>query len=253
MAFENPFLSAKGQKERLSNAGKTVLSAITGKGVLQNTKSGQKETVLSKAASNPFGTALVLATAKSPKTALAAVKEAPKTVLATTLLAPAVVSAVASNPKGAAKTAGKAAGFTQDVANFGGNIASIKDGNDVIETVKENPVLSALTVLATGAAVKGGINAVSTGLNTYYLKENTEVSKDLLSNSPLNNTPKDNKQILNTLNPSESSAPKLISGSEIDSRKSSTSTAGGTATLSAPPAVNIQQNNYYGEKYLNKL
>lgn len=246
--FENKFLSVKGQKERLSNVGKTVVSAITGKGVLQETKSGQKETLLSKAASNPFGTALVIATAKvGPKNAVAAVKEAPKTVIGTTILAPVAVSAVASNPQGAAKTARKAAGFTQDLSNFGGNVASIKSFDDVITTAKENPVLAGAAVIGTGLAVKGGVSAISTAINTGAIRENTRATKDAVKDVIAGNP-------LPVGNPVASSGPQLVSGEQIDSRKSLTSTSGGTATLStAPPAVNIQQNNYFGEKYLNKL
>lgn len=247
LEFENKFLSAKGQKERLSNVGKTLVSSITGKGVLQETKKGQRDdTVLSKLASNPFGTALAIATLKNPKVALQAVKTAPKTTIGVSLGAPIVASAVASNPKGSLKTAEKATGIPKDVSNYVGNVVSIKSFDDVLTTAKENPVLTGLTVAGAGLAIKGGVSAISTAINTGAIRENTQATrnavKDVIAGNPLP-----------IGNPVSSSGPQLVSGEQIDARKSLTSTSGGSATLSAPPAVNIQQNNYFGEKYLNKL
>lgn len=238
--FENKFLSGAGQKERLANIGATLKAAVTGKGVKSNTGSKVVDTVLSKAASNPFGTAALAAVAVSPSTALAAVKTAPKTTIAATLAAPIVTSIAVSNPKGTAQTIGQASNLSQDVSNFAGNIASIKSGSDVLTTIEENPVLSAATVIGAGLVVKGAVGAAATAINTEAVRENTKVAAAAGASA------------IGAAMPALSdNQTKFVDSSVLPSIKN-TAPSTGPLTASTSGAVNIQQNNYFSEKFIKK-
>lgn len=121
--FKNKFFSVAGQKERLANAGKTIVAAVLPKSLGGGVSSTLNPTskvgkvankVLETAASHPFATAAVGAVAAKPKVAIAAVKEVAKGTanlvkkvtgsttgkVATAAATPAVVSKLAapSNP-----------------------------------------------------------------------------------------------------------------------------------------------------------
>lgn len=65
--FKNKFFSLAGQKERVTNVVKTVVSAVTLKGVKSNTGNAVVDKVLSSAASNPYVTAgIATAVVKAP-------------------------------------------------------------------------------------------------------------------------------------------------------------------------------------------
>jgi len=243
--FNQPFLSKAGQKERLQNVGATLKAAVTGKGVQSNTGAKIVDKPLSFLASNPFLTAGAAAVALNPSVALTAVKTAPKTTLGVSAAAPILTSAIVSNPKGASKLAGKAAGVTQDLSNFAGNVASINSFQDIATTAKENPLLTAGVIAGAGLAVKGGISAISTAINTGAIKENTNATRDILDltkNSGLSSGAANA--------PLSDSQTKFIPESKLTSTNTP---AAPNALPSSSAGVNIQQNNYYNTKYLKKL
>ncbi len=242
--FQNKFLSAAGQKERLNNAVQTLKSSVTGKSVSANTKSAVVNTVLSKAASNPFATAAVAAVAiTGPTAAFSAVKAAPKTVLGGVLAAPIVTSAVVSNPKGAATIAKKTAGATRDLSNYAGNLASINSIQDIIQTGKENPILSGATIAGAGLIIGKGVSGtIATLANTAAVRQNTEVAAAAgtsLINSQVAKEPKVAALLPNT------TVPALR-----EDIASSAPVAKNAAVAAAPTQAsgltnNVRQNNYY--------
>lgn len=244
--FENKFLSKAGQKERLTNVGATLKAAVTGKGVQSNTGFKVLDKPLSVLASNPFATAGVAAIAVTGLSAsAAAVKAAPKTVIGTTLAAPVITSAVVSNPKGAKKAVTSVSGVTKDLSNYAGNLASAKSLGDVIQAGKENPILAGATILAAGAAVKGGVSAISTAVNTGAIRANTAATKDVLDIAK-------NTGSLGAANaPLSDSQTKFIPESKISQTPGVSSSS--QQTPNTPGAYNIQQNNYYSEKYIKKF
>lgn len=251
------------QKKRLTNVKDVLVAAVTGKGVHSNTGAPVVDKVLSAAASNPFLTALPVGVAKAGGIAASAAlaQATPKVATATIIGTPILTSAVVSNPGGAVKTAKKAAGVTQDLSNFGGNLASIDSFEDVVTTAKENPVLSAGVIAATGLVVKGGVNAVTTVLNTQAVKENTETAK-----KSAESVLKTDAEIPNSLSlPSTkevipSNVPLTpatqVLGKEVAARTSNKTSRTRTSTKAAPQSQSLRitinnQGRTINTKYLN--
>jgi len=190
LAFENPFFSWAGQAERLSNAGATILSAITGKGVTSNTGIAVIDKPLSFLASNPFLTAGIAAVAIAPTAALTAVKAAgtsvkaaftaastatkAKVILGGALVAPMMIA----NPIGATKTVAKA---PSAAINIESNLVSFYKNPSLSSAAtifKENPIatsaLAVAAIAATGLTVGGGAIIASSLAARSATKENTQ-------------------------------------------------------------------------------
>lgn len=198
VSFSNSFFSLSGQAERLSNAGSTILAAVTGKGVTSNTGVNVIDKVLGAAASNPFITAAAGAVAVNPAGAVAAVKAVSssisssfsaastatkaKVLIGTGLIAPAVIA----NPLKAAEAVSKA---PSSVINIEKNLVSFYKEpslSSAATVFKENPVVTGLIGAAGVAAVGVGIGAAgsiaSNLVNTQATKANTAaVSASTLS------------------------------------------------------------------------
>jgi len=192
--FKNKFLSKAGQKERIANVKNTLASALTGKGVQANTKSEKLNKVLSKAASNPFTTALVVAGAKNPTALKGAIKSgvgslSGKTKAITGAGIIAGGSILISSPK-ARQTLSNP---EQSLKQFGRNTGTLIE-NPTLQNAqalfKGNPILTSGAILGTGLIAGKGLTSAYTSLvNTRAVKENTEILK---SNLPTNSlTPGD--------------------------------------------------------------
>jgi len=251
-------------KIRRDNAKATIISAITGKGATSNTKNNTVNTVLSKVASNPFATAGIIAGIKSPVTGQAFSKgQIGKTTIGLVAV-PVVTSAVVSNPQATAKGIKEASGFSQDLTNFSGNLASVKNFDDIYKVAKENPVLTGGLVLVGGFLVKGGTNVVSNIINTQSVKDNTDALRE--GNKLVEESLKNKDNFTTTPPPATDPTTKKDGGlvttpppnyADQNMNKSNSTQTG--APVSTQPSsgapVNIQQNNYFGdklsEKYIN--
>lgn len=175
--FSNPFFSKAGQVERLKNAGATLKSSITGKGVQSNTGNQTADKILSAAASNPFTTAAVV----TPVNTLGAAKAGFQALstggkLATVAAAPVVASVVLTNPQ----VVGDVAQAPRSAANFAANASEFINNPSLEkakETFKENPVITgaigAGVALVAGGAVGAAVNYANTRANTKAVKDNT--------------------------------------------------------------------------------
>lgn len=190
VTFSNPFFSIAGQKERLANAGNTVLAAITGKGVVSNTGQKQVDAVLGFAASNPFLTAVAGAIAANPSAAAGTLKAgyaalSPGAKVASVVAAPVVVGAVASNPKLITKTA-KA---PSELASFGSDLGNLLEDpslSNAAQVVKNSPLISAGIAAGGAALIGGGIaGTIATIQNTKAIKKNTATSTNPVSSPGL--------------------------------------------------------------------
>lgn len=192
--FSNPFFSIAGQKERITNVGKTLNAAFNPfakvKGVTAKTGSETLNKVLSSVASHPYVSAGVVAAGVTamayPQVAVNVLKKLiPKSTLgkaAAIVIAPSVIggvaTAVGNNPTGAIDLALSAPskGFNvgQDIANVAQE-PSLESG---IAFIKAHPYASAATLTAGLAALGFGTiaiaNLVSNYTNTKSIKENTE-------------------------------------------------------------------------------
>jgi len=192
MAFTNPFFSLAGQAERLSNAGNTILSALTGKGVEATTSIKPLNTALSTVASNPYLSAAAVATVVNPAGAVAAIKEvagaastafkaAPlatkaKVTVATGLIAPLIIAQPGKTAQTIAEAPGNIVNFESNLVSFYKN-PSLSSAKDIF---KENPVIAGgaavAAVAATGIGLAGTANTVATFMNTQAMKANTKAT-----------------------------------------------------------------------------
>jgi len=183
--FSTPFFSIAGQKERLSNVGKTLYAAVTGQGVQSNTGIKTVDKALSAAASNPFTTAAVVTVAAAPLKTLSLAKSAFNALPATgkvavVAAAPIVTSAVVSNPKivtSAAKAPKELSRFGSDV---GGLIKepSVKKAKELLQ---ESPlIVTALGVAGVAAVGPGIVSAIGTAKQA----KATERVAESISNLP---------------------------------------------------------------------
>jgi hypothetical protein len=193
--FENPFFSWQGQVERLTNVGNTLYAAVTGQGVKSNTGVAAVDQVLSTAASNPFVTAGVIATAVNPSGAVALGKtviSASKPVVSAVgtefgkLSTGAKIFTAVAVPM-SVMTVAKSSTLQSSLINapskintFTSNVANVIDNpslSSAKQLLKDNPVLTSAVVLAGAATVGGGLgllaNTVATGLNTQSTNKNT--------------------------------------------------------------------------------
>jgi len=202
--FQNEFFSAAGQKERLSNVGNTLLSAVGIKkgGVQSNTRVKVLDTALSAVASHPFITAGAAAAVVNPagagaviKSAAGAVsKEFSKATLGQKTLAVVSAPVVAGALASSSKLRSAVVEAPSSLASFGGNIGAVAQ-NPSLKTVKEliteHPILSGVAaatgLVAVGAAGRGVAQIAATMSNTQAIKEATQ-SSVMSSNSPLNPT-----------------------------------------------------------------
>lgn len=179
--FENPFFSIQGQIERIQNVGATLVAAVSGKGVQSNTGNTVVDSVLSKAASNPFGTALAVAVVANPTAALGTAKSAfnslsPIGKVAAGVSAPIVISAAVANPKiisGVANTPKTLSSFGSDLGTFS-KTPSISTFENLVSNNKAISGIIGAGALATIGT--GTVGTISTILNTQAVKKNTAAS-----------------------------------------------------------------------------
>lgn len=178
VTFSSPFFSLSGQKERLANVGSTLLSAITGKGVIADTGNQTANKILSTAASNPFTTAGIAAVAVSPTSAANLLKSgfgalSPTGKIVAVAATPVVIGAVASNPSLIGKTARAPKELSQFGSDVGGFVKnpSIESAKNII---KGSPLISTGIAAAGIAAIGPGLaNTIATAANTRALNRST--------------------------------------------------------------------------------
>lgn len=180
--FTNPFLSVKGQVERLANVKNTLVSAFSGGGVKADTGNSSLNKALSALASHPLTSSAIAAggitaisnpsIATSLFSSLVPKSLAGKAVAAVAL--PAVAGAALKYPAEALEIA---VSSPSKAANFGGNIATaVKQPSvkNVVNIAKENPVLTTAAVVTGIAATAGVANLASNYLNRSATQKNTE-------------------------------------------------------------------------------
>jgi len=136
-----------------------------------------------------------------------------KTIVATAAAIP-IVSAVVQSPK----LQSGLANAPSNLANFGGNIGKAIENPSIASVtniVKENPILSTITVGGAALAAGTAANTVATYLNTRATKTNTESTLDSGSNvltegSTISGTPSQIiiQNLTPTTNPTPTNAPR---------------------------------------------
>ena len=200
MTFNDSFFSVAGQKERLANAGNTLLSAvgIKGGGVQSNTGVKVLDSVLSAGASHPFLTAGAVATAINPTGAVAGVKAVGGVVSAefsklslgakavTVVSTPVVASALLSS----STLRSSVASTPSALVNFGSNIGNLADNpsiSNLTKIAKDNPLISGLAVatglVATGGAVRGVAGIIAIAQNTSAIKESNKMAEKVVESA----------------------------------------------------------------------
>jgi len=176
--FTQPFFSAAGQQERLSNVVNTLKASITGKGVQANTSNPTLNTALSYAASNPLTTAALITpvnTIGAAKAGFSALSTGGK--IAVGIAAPIAGAAVISNPNLLVK-----AGNTSALSNVGANIGEFSKNPSLqtaSQTFKENPIIIGGLAAAGGIILGKGITSAATSLaNTAAIREQTATIKE---------------------------------------------------------------------------
>jgi len=185
--FATPFFSIQGQKERLTNVGRTLKAAFTGEEISAFTSSPRANAVLETAAENPLTTALIGAAAASPLTAaraagagLSALPTSGKVALTGAALV--VTPAVIQNPKIAVEAGKAGAQLPRELAKLGSDVGEFSK-NPTLENaraaIEESPVILGALVTAGAAATGIGIgsvlNAAATRENTAALRESNEL------------------------------------------------------------------------------
>jgi len=239
------FFTVEEQKKRLTNVIETVKSAVTLQGVSANTGNKAVDTVLSKAASNPYATAAVAATVINPSSALAAVKTAASAVgsavtKAFSSLNPLQkVAVVAATPVAASvvvtsKSAQQAIlNAPSSLVNFGANIGKAIDNpslKSVANIAKENPLLTTAVVggatIAAATGVTGLVSNYLTAANTRAMVTNTQQT--------LANTKATQQNTIGTVE--DVSSPEVVAPSKLMSTSDIITSAAGDTT---PSSVSI--------------
>lgn len=192
ISFQNDFFSVTGQKERLANAGNTLLSAIGIKGGGVQSSTGVKvlDSALSTAATHPFLTAGAAAAVINPAGALATIKAGASEVsgafsalplgqkAAVTAASLVVVPAVANS----SQLRKSLSSTPSALVNFGSNLGNLADnptGANALKVIKENPAVAAIAgvglAVAGGLGVAGLASTAATFANTQAVKKNNEI------------------------------------------------------------------------------
>jgi hypothetical protein len=188
--FTNPFFSIAGQKERISNVGKTLNAAFnpfSKDKVVANVSNTTLKSALEGVANHPYIAAAAVAApitaVKYPAAAASAVKAilptSKKGVIASVVAAPIIAGVVAKAP---AKTLGAVANAPSALFNVGSNTGSLISDPSVgnlKNLVTENPVIvGGAAAVAAALLVKGLAPTIAATRQTDAIRDQTEAIKN---------------------------------------------------------------------------
>lgn len=171
----------------------------------------------------------------------------PKIAGATLILGPAVTSAVVNNPTVVSKTVAGSINFEGNLIKAGSSGSLPELGQNLLNTAKENPVISGLVggaaVVATGATAIGAASLISNVRNTQATKENTRVIAESIT--PMASASNQTGSMVTNSSPYTSSLSPILPQTTTMAK-----TSGTTRRRSAPAKtpninfrVNIMNNN----------
>lgn len=193
--FQNPILSLKGQKERLSNVASTLKAAITLQPIKANVQSKTSKAALEFVANNPYSVAAVGA-GITTGTLAKAVSSASTKVKVLTGAAAIVAAPPLISSASARKTAiNVVSGITpESLFRLSSDVTKASQRpskQSVLAIAKENPVLA--TTISAAAVYLGGkaalnlysgvINTAAVQSNTQALQQGNKISDDVIKGS----------------------------------------------------------------------
>lgn len=190
------------QSARLKNVVDVYKSVLTGKGaqVVKSSGSEKLDQLVSSAASHPFISAGIIASAVNPAAALAALKQGGSkiateygqsklgTKVALGVAAPVVAGALMSSQK----VRSEVVNLPSTLTEFGADIGNAIDNpslSSLGQIVKDNPVASSVAAAGIlGVAGLGAASLISNVANTQAVKANTKATKQAIESLTQTNT-----------------------------------------------------------------
>jgi len=202
MAFQNPFLSLAGQKERISNVGAVLASSLNPfdkTKVVANTPSKTTNAALEFGANNPFTTAALVAAPFSSGVKSAVSSAIGKLGLGTKVAAAAAatvaVPALATSEKARVAAINVASGLSAEkLVALGAQSGNLIDNPTLAgakDLLSQNKVLAAAGGVALIAAIPAAASTIATFTNTQAVRENSKLAAASLSSAKDASTPKE--------------------------------------------------------------